>query len=306
MSYVHPAWAEHQRQRWLRPDWQRFAKPEPIGRKRYAERLVEQMRVEGGDAVAAEQDAVMADLHRLRWLIKDLKVDLTIQGLQRKYRPDQARDDRGRWVDEGGEGTEGANEIGAVTVTVETEDRMPDGRDSQETGLVFVANRLAVTIDYSKALTGTPTIDKATKDLSEILADTMGKMDFIPEWTPQAYGTAVHVAFGTRVRVAGLEGIGPLDVEHSFIGGGSADYGEAGSIRTDVVLRNIHSEVIAVYDLKTGNADMTIARANQIRESVGVGLNVPIIQLHVLRGASLKSRAVIRKIGAIRARLFNA
>jgi hypothetical protein len=38
---------------------------------------------------------------RLRWLIADLKLELALLRLARKYRPDQPRDDRGRWVDEG-------------------------------------------------------------------------------------------------------------------------------------------------------------------------------------------------------------
>jgi hypothetical protein len=117
-------------------------------------------------------------------------------------------------------------------------------------------------------------------------------MTFIPEWTPQVYGTAVHVAFGTRVRLSGFEGIGPGDVEHSFIGGESVDYGTAGSIRTDVVLRDIHGDVVAIYDVKTGNAEMTSARARELRQKVGVGLGVPIVQLHILRGASLKAWAL--------------
>jgi hypothetical protein len=94
----------------------------------------------------------------------------------------------------------------------------------------------------------------------------MQTMNFIPTWTPQVYGTAVHVAFGTAVRVAGLEGIGPRDVEHSFVDRGrSAEYGEPGSIRTDVVMRNEEGTVIAIYDLKTGNAILTPARVRELR-----------------------------------------
>ena len=66
-----------------------------------------------------------------------------------------------------------------------------------------------MTIDYSDALTGDSMIDDTTKALCEKFADVMHKMDFIPTWTPQVYGTAVHTAFGNAVRFAGLEGIGP-------------------------------------------------------------------------------------------------
>jgi len=44
MSYVHPAWLEHRRQRFERHDAHRFTKPEPMQRKSYAERLLETQR----------------------------------------------------------------------------------------------------------------------------------------------------------------------------------------------------------------------------------------------------------------------
>jgi hypothetical protein len=168
----------------------------------------------------------------------------------------------------------------------------------------LVASR--VIADYSKALTGISRVDKTTRALGEILERTMQTMNFIPEWTPQAYGTAVHVAFGTAVRLAGLEGIGPRDVEHSYVDGRSADYGELGSIRTDVVLRNEAGAVIAIYDLKTGGAKLTPAWMRTLRSKTGVGPNVPIIELHVLRGARLTRRPNSgNELGAIIAQVGN-
>jgi hypothetical protein len=79
-----------------------------------------------------------------------------------------------------------------------------------------IASRKIVTLDYSRALTGISTIDNATKTLSESLAQTMERVDFIPEWTPQVYETAVHVDFAARVRLQGIPGISPEDVEQSF------------------------------------------------------------------------------------------
>lgn len=119
----------------------------------------------------------------------------------------------------------------------------------------------------------------------------MESVDFIPEWTPQLYGTAVHVAFGTIVRFQGIPGIGPRDVEQSFLGGvESMDYGLPGSIRTDVVLRNQAGEIIAIYDVKTGGAKLTPARVRELRAKTGVSPSIPIIELHVLRGATLKGK----------------
>ena len=90
---------------------------------------------------------------------------------------------------------------------------------------------------------------------------------------------------GATVRFAGLEGIGPNDVEHSFRDRASATFGEPGSVRTDVVLRNAAGDVIAIYDVKTGGAKLTPGRVRELRNKTGVGPNVPIIELHVLRGA---------------------
>lgn len=148
-----------------------------------------------------------------------------------------------------------------------------------------------VTIDYSRALTGLSTVENATKELSHTLARTMETVDFIPEWTPQLCGTAVHVAFGTVVRFQGIPGIRANDVEQSFVNTYPAErYGEPGSIRTDVVLRNESGDIVAIYDVKTGGAKLTAARVRELREKTGVASNAPIIELHVLRGASLKGR----------------
>jgi hypothetical protein len=131
-------------------------------------------------------------------------------------------------------------------------------------------------------------------------------MNFIPTWTPQVYGTAVHVAFGTAVRVAGLEGIGPRDVEHSLVDQGrSAEYGEPGSIRTDVVMRNEEGTVIAIYDLKTGNATLTPARVRELRSKTGVGPNVPIIELRVRRARLTNQDGTQGVLGTVTAQLGN-
>jgi hypothetical protein len=174
------------------------------------------------------------------------------------------------------------------------------GGGNQATDFSAVRRGTRVSIDYSKALTGISTIDNTTKALSETLARTMERVDFIPEWTPQAYGTAVHVAFGTAVRFQGLPGIGPNDVEHSFGG----DYGEPGSIRTDVVLRNEAGDIIAIYDVKTGGARLSAARDQELREKTGVGANVPIIEMSVLRGATLKGHIAKSIIGVVQAQLW--
>lgn len=117
------------------------------------------------------------------------------------------------------------------------------------------------------------------------------------------YGTAVHVAFGTQVRLGGFRGIGFDDVEHSFIDERDADYGEAGSIRTDVLLRNDIGDIIAIYDVKTGKKGLSPARVREIRAHTGVSSSIPIIELHVIRGALIKSRGA-QVVGMVIAVLY--
>lgn len=115
MSYVHPAWVEHQRRRWLRPDWQRwmrpdarrFERPDPAERKSFAARLVEQRQSDEEAALATAREMLRDDVARLRWLVKDLKVELATRKLQFKYSSDQARVPKGdpkggQWTKEGG------------------------------------------------------------------------------------------------------------------------------------------------------------------------------------------------------------
>lgn len=170
----------------------------------------------------------------------------------------------------------------------------------QATDFSAVRRSSRVSIDYSEALTGISTIDDTTKALSKTLSWTMENVDFIPTWSPQQYGTAVHVLFGTTVRFQRLPGIGFNDVEHSLGG----EYGERGSIRTDVVLRNDADDVIAIYDVKTGGAMLTAARVRELRTKTGVGPNVPIIEMQVARALKLKGRIDAQlSIGAVMARL---
>lgn len=101
-------------------------------------------------------------------------------------------------------------------------------------------------------------------------------VDGVPGLTPQEYGRLVHERFADNVRVLGLPGIGYDDVETTF---GGAYYGAKGSVRTDVVLRDDAGQVIAIYDIKTGKADVSPARAAELRIKVGVDNSVPVFSL---------------------------
>lgn len=126
-------------------------------------------------------------------------------------------------------------------------------------------------------------------------------MDFPSLWDGSS------CTFGTAVRFGGLRGIDFSDVEHSFIAGEDARHGELGSIRTDVLLRNDIGDIIAIYDVKTGQGGLSPARVREIREHTRVQSNVPIHELHVLRGAHIKSVSQRgRLIGTVIARLWRA
>ena len=152
-----------------------------------------------------------------------------------KYRPDQARvpagsRDGGQWTTEGGDSESGTGTgsggIGGSerlyadentgSVHVSTDESDTDSHSNGVFDIEFVGSRTSVTIDYSRALTGISTIDDTTKKLSETLGDAMARVEFIRDWTPSVYGTAVHVDLANQVRAQGIPGIAPSDVEHSF------------------------------------------------------------------------------------------
>ncbi|MEI8276552.1 MAG: hypothetical protein WCG00_11210 [Hyphomicrobiales bacterium] len=149
-----------------------------------------------------------------------------------------------------------------------------------------------VTVSTSTGfLTGISTIDNTSKALSETLVRVMQNLNFIPESSPQAYGIAVHVAFASAVRLQNLPGIGSQNVERSFsLEDNDPHYGLAGSIRTDVALQNDQGEVIAIYDVKTGESPLSRSRANELREKTRAAPNTPVFELNVVCGPSMKCR----------------
>jgi hypothetical protein len=140
---------------------------------------------------------------------------------------------------------------------------------------------------YDGFLTGIPTIDNTSEALSNILTKVMAGLEYLPEMKPQTYGILVHTAFGVAVRVANLPGVG--DIERSFsLEDSDPRYGAAGTVRTDVTLRNIQGDIIAIYDVKTGDKQMTRPRADALREKTGAAPGTPVFELNIVRGLSRK------------------
>src|SRR5713101_5469915 len=136
--------------------------------------------------------------------------------------------------------------------------------------------------------TGISTIDDTTVALLEILKRTVTTMSRVG-MSPQQYGTAVHLAFALQVKLARLPGIKASDVETTFGSEPDARYGTKHSIRTDVVLRNDAGDIIAIYDVKTGEKGLSRKRLRELLDKTGAGPGTPIIQLHQSYGATRKA-----------------
>ena len=131
--------------------------------------------------------------------------------------------------------------------------------------------------------------DPAVERTQQILHNTLARVNASVASRRDALSAAlyeirVHTEFAQAVRDLNLPGIGEAGVEQSFDAKGLARYGMDGSIRTDIVLRNEKQEIIAIYDVKTGNATMRPAREAEIRAFTQVGPDVPVIILHAVRG----------------------
>jgi RHS repeat-associated protein len=117
--------------------------------------------------------------------------------------------------------------------------------------------------------------EAATEDVLTGLADEA--VDAVGPGQGPAYGTRVHAEFASRV-----DALGPnsgLATEVSYLNGQVVPYGTKGSVRLDVVAGET-GRPVAVYDLKTGAAELTPARIQQIRQNLPQGCqNVPIQEI---------------------------
>lgn len=141
-----------------------------------------------------------------------------------------------------------------------------------------------------RAVTGKPEIDSTT----DLLMDTLSKVhSLVGPGSGPAYGVQVHTVSAEILRKMNIPGIGSDGIEQSFSFGDTVRYGLDGSVRTDVVLRDGQgpgASIVAVWDIKTGSARLSKARAAEIRASLMIGDDIPIIEIHVRRGVRIKSQ----------------
>ncbi len=140
-------------------------------------------------------------------------------------------------------------------------------------GAQYAANEIGPVVK-----TGNSEVDATSQKLVDTLASVVDK---VPGGSGPLYGVAVHLEFANAVRALDLPGIGFAGVEQSFDLDGLVDYGAAGSVRTDVTMWGINASgefrPLAIWDVKTGAAQLRPSRAEQLRQIVGVGDEVPII-----------------------------
>ncbi len=237
-----------------------------------------------------ELRSVRPDYYWLRFGYEAWKRDQTWKA---NFNPSQPRvpvgnPDGGQWTSEGASGTPSARQRQELTDISAARRRLPGDRlplpHPPAFGERTPAYRPGQVTITNNAQTGFSHIDEVTEKLKTTLEKVVNARG---EGYGPRYGTAIHQDFGDAVKSQNLPGI---KVEHTFPEDGTWP-GKKGTIRTDIVLRNESGEVIAIYDVKTGDAYLDAKRVAELRAKTGASLSVPVIEMHIQRGLSLKSKA---------------
>ena len=230
-------------------------------------------------------EAMNVDALRHKLALLNIEAQHRLSWYRSHYNPDQPRvpagDPRGgQWTRTGGGGARGwltgaENRPAFLTTDSVLSDATPDP--------ITVWSQYAQ--NESDHGSQDPAIELTKEILYDILIQVNGAVSARRDpLSARLYGVIVHAEFARAVRARNLPGIGTVGVEQSFDPDGLARYGLDGSIRTDIVLRNEQRQIIAIYDVKTGNATMEPAREAKIRAYTRVGREVPVIILHAVRG----------------------
>ena len=249
MPAIHRAALAHELRRWMRPDAHRFI---GLGWRRLLK--------PGSEAAAL------------------------FSRYEAKYRPDQPRvpagvREGGQWTTDGGgagsshrsSGDAGSaskpsdiSTPGLVMSDATPDPIRPGTQYAQLTGIEY----------RTSGITGIQAIDETTVKLSNTLARVMDAVKYSPDLNPALYGTEVHTAFAAAVRLQQIPGV---EVEPTF----GPYYGAKGSLRPDAILRNDGGDVIAIYDVKTGDQEIDAVRAARLRLAAGVENDVPVIEMRI-------------------------
>jgi hypothetical protein len=139
-----------------------------------------------------------------------------------------------------------------------------------------------------KDRTGDPRIDAKTDEILDVLKEVVESTEAGEGFH---YGIRIHARLAARLRELDLPGIGRHGVEQSFNAGDIVRHGFAGSIRTDVRLRDGRTSaapILAIWDIKTGEVGLSPSRIRALRAGAGVDDSVPVIEISLLHGISVK------------------
>jgi len=165
MAYVHPAWPDPQRKRWMRENAHLWIRPDayrfmPPGAPRYLGKEAVRYFWPEADTDSSPPPTVLApseasdaeflqelktmqrELDEARKLLAEVKRDLAFRRFQRKYSPDQPRDDQGRWTDTGAQYAQNVSPNGAAQDVGEFPPYIPPGVDIIENIKEAVAHKL--------------------------------------------------------------------------------------------------------------------------------------------------------------------
>ena len=225
---------------------------------------------------------------------KDRQIAATIQ----KYSADQPRvpagnSDGGQWTSGDGNGSPMGASGGAHPQGVPQPTRYaalengtatdaPSGSASEDHVHLAAQNGSYVGQFYA---TKNPQIDQTSFTLLAILTQVVDQIGPQDALTPGQYGTKVHTDFAAAVRSEGLPGV---TIEETFGLDPEDAYGAEDSIRTDAVLRDDAGNIVAIWDVKTGNARLKPARISELLEMTGATSGVYVFEINPDRGVVLK------------------
>jgi hypothetical protein len=89
-------------------------------------------------------------------------------------------------------------------------------------------------------------------------------MDIVGPGRGRVHGTRVHAAFAKLIKEAVEHGkLSNVQTEVSYVEDEEAKYGEAGSLRVDVIWEDKKTRTLKIYELKTGAAKLTEQRVDR-------------------------------------------
>jgi hypothetical protein len=287
MSYVNPIWAEEQRKRWLRPDWQRWMRGDA---HRFAPPSMPETKSQQIDAAFADElDAIRADHERVRQMLAEVKSELAWRQFVRKYSPDQPRvpagnSAGGQWT-HGGPGSEGQGPR-LISKPAYLGPAAHGARIAVQKGLeaalaLYAWMSSRNTADSTAAIRFRaeyflPGEDKSkpafhlgglTREEAEILCPKREEVQKFAEEAVRerpradysnagAYGSAIHKYVADKIR--GLKDPNFI-AEVSTIDSDPTHYGKSGSTRLDAFENNAEKQTVCIHELKTGERGTTFA-----------------------------------------------